>query len=326
MPSNAISTTASDGLDDPAVRPSCARATSPSARQELVGHALECLAEHDEAAGPVARSRCRLDSQPCRRPWPHSAASTTRSSVCTGLTLSQPVRVDPPRRALQRLDDDALVAAGDASAGTPRASAVAGDDARHPRPAAGHGSIAAAARLTGRSSRSRRRRAGRRRSTPSAVPSPARRCVPRSRRARGLLERSRAAVGPQRDGLAVQDHRAQRQRTYGLDDLGHPLAISSRVRVKISDLVAVAMHLDPDAVQLPLDGRRARAVRARPRATVRSWRASAARAGPTSSWNALSRPRRRRAPPRRRPAVARAASRPAAQQRPSTPAATATAS
>ena len=33
--------------------------------------------------------RCRLLSQPLRRPLPHSAASTTRSSVRTAFTLSQ---------------------------------------------------------------------------------------------------------------------------------------------------------------------------------------------------------------------------------------------
>ena len=44
-------------------------------------------------SGPRA-PRCRFESQPCRRPWPHSAASTTRSSVRTGFTL----RHAPPRR------------------------------------------------------------------------------------------------------------------------------------------------------------------------------------------------------------------------------------
>ena len=41
---------------------------------------------------PVAGSRAprwMLLSQPSRRPLPHSAASTTRSSVCAGFTLSQ---------------------------------------------------------------------------------------------------------------------------------------------------------------------------------------------------------------------------------------------
>ncbi len=46
---------------------------------------------------PVAGSRAPrwiLESLPRRRPDPHSTASTTRSSVCTGLTFSQPA----PRR------------------------------------------------------------------------------------------------------------------------------------------------------------------------------------------------------------------------------------
>src|SRR5439155_1028905 len=41
---------------------------------------------------PVAGSRaprCRLDSQPRRRPCPHSAASTTRSRVCRGFTFTE---------------------------------------------------------------------------------------------------------------------------------------------------------------------------------------------------------------------------------------------
>jgi hypothetical protein len=33
--------------------------------------------------------RCRFDSHPFLRPLPHSAASTTRSSVCARFTLSQ---------------------------------------------------------------------------------------------------------------------------------------------------------------------------------------------------------------------------------------------
>ena len=58
--------------------------------------------------------RWRFDSQPWRRPWPHSTASTTRSSVCTGLTLRQA----PPRRpasygGVEVLDHHALVAGGE---------------------------------------------------------------------------------------------------------------------------------------------------------------------------------------------------------------------
>ena len=48
--------------------------------------------------------RWRLDSQPWRRPWPHSAARTTRSNVCTGLTL----RHAPPRRPAAYGDERSL--------------------------------------------------------------------------------------------------------------------------------------------------------------------------------------------------------------------------
>ena len=49
---------------------------------------------------PVSGSRaprCRLDSTPRRRPCPHSAASTTRSSVCRGLTLIHSLPRRPAR-------------------------------------------------------------------------------------------------------------------------------------------------------------------------------------------------------------------------------------
>ena len=59
--------------------------------EHRVGHALEGLAEHDEPAARGSRApRWRLLSQPRRRPWPHSAASTTRSSVWARFTFSQP--------------------------------------------------------------------------------------------------------------------------------------------------------------------------------------------------------------------------------------------
>src|SRR3954467_6655257 len=75
--------------------------------------------------------RWRFESHPRRRPWPHSTASTTRSSVWRGLAFSHPAPdrarggggggavlpppppgPAPPRlvRRLQRLHHDALVA------------------------------------------------------------------------------------------------------------------------------------------------------------------------------------------------------------------------
>jgi len=57
---------------------------------------------------PVSGSRaprCRLDSQPRRRPWPHSTASTTRSRVCRGLTLTHP---EPRRPAAYGASSDLI--------------------------------------------------------------------------------------------------------------------------------------------------------------------------------------------------------------------------
>ena len=56
--------------------------------EQLVRQALERLAEHDEAARGVARAEVQIAEPPCRRPLPHSAASTTRSSVCATLIFS----------------------------------------------------------------------------------------------------------------------------------------------------------------------------------------------------------------------------------------------
>jgi len=71
--------------------------------------------------------------------------------------------------------------------------------------------------------------------------------------ARRLLERPRAAVRAQRDGLAVEDDRAERQRPHGLDDLRHALSDRIERAGEHGDVVAVAVHLDADAVELPLD-------------------------------------------------------------------------
>src|SRR5213083_283853 len=45
--------------------------------------------------------RCRFESLPCRRPWPHSAASTTKSSVLAFLILNQ----EPPQRPALDVED-----------------------------------------------------------------------------------------------------------------------------------------------------------------------------------------------------------------------------
>ena len=81
--------------------------------EHLVGQALERLAEHHEAAGAGrARRGAGCSASPRRRPWPHSTASTTRSSVCARLDL-EPARAAPAGLVgrVERLDHDALVAA-----------------------------------------------------------------------------------------------------------------------------------------------------------------------------------------------------------------------
>ena len=81
----------------------------------------------------------------------------------------------------------------------------------------------------------------------------------RGRAAAGLLERSRPAVLVQRDGLSVEHDRAHRQGKHVVDDLGQPLGDVVEAAGEDADVVAVAVHLHADAVELPLDGRRAHA-------------------------------------------------------------------
>ncbi len=73
------------------------------------------------------------------------------------------------------------------------------------------------------------------------------------RRARpGDLERLWASVGSQRDDLAVQDGLLGDAGEHGRDDLGHPVGDLVQGPGEDPDAVAVAVHLDPDPVELPL--------------------------------------------------------------------------
>ena len=100
-----------------------------------------------------------LDSQPWRRPLPHSTASTTRSRVCTGLTLTQP----EPRRpasygAIARLltTTPSWPAASASRAKSSATLRVVGDDARDAALLGDEGvERGRAARAPGTSSRSR---------------------------------------------------------------------------------------------------------------------------------------------------------------------------
>ncbi len=76
----------------------------------------------------------------------------------------------------------------------------------------------------------------------------------RAEAARGLLERARAAVVVQCEGLAVEHDAAARQAPHQLHQLGDALGhLLERARPHPHD-VAVAVHLDAGTVQLELDG------------------------------------------------------------------------
>ena len=75
--------------------------------------------------------------------------------------------------------------------------------------------------------------------------------------ARGVLERVRPAVVAQRDRLAVEHDAAHRQRQRGLHDPRHPLGDVVERAAEDGDVVAVAVDLRADAVELPLDRGRA---------------------------------------------------------------------
>ena len=69
-----------------------------------------------------------------------------------------------------------------------------------------------------------------------------------------ILERLRRAVAADEQRLAVEDHRGQRQRPRLGHDLGHAVGEVVQVSGEHLNPVTIAMHLDPQAVQFPLDG------------------------------------------------------------------------
>ena len=81
---------------------------------------------------------------------------------------------------------------------------------------------------------------------------------------------------------------AHRQRQRRLDHLGHPAGDVVEGAGEDRHLAPVAVHLDPDAVELPLDRGLAQLGRARRRCRWRSRRASAAPAGRPRSRNSAS--------------------------------------
>ncbi len=71
---------------------------------------------------------------------------------------------------------------------------------------------------------------------------------------RGLLERAGPAVLGQGQGLAVQDQPVGRERPHHRDHLGQPVGDHVEGPGGDHHVVAVLVHLDPDAVELGVDG------------------------------------------------------------------------
>lgn len=74
--------------------------------------------------------------------------------------------------------------------------------------------------------------------------------------ARGDLERTWPAVGPQRDDLAIEHRGPDRQGQHGRHHLGQPGGDVVQAAGEDPDLVARPVDLHPDPVELPLDRRR----------------------------------------------------------------------
>ena len=172
--------------------------------------------------------------------------------MCTGLTFSHPA----PRRP---------AAYGASSAFTTTPSCPAASAASNSRAASSASS--ATARGTRSSARRPRASASLRRASGSSSRSSPSTCStsknseasgvrPRTARAEargGDLERLGPPVGAQRDRLPVEHDRAHRQRARRGDHLGQPRGhVVERAREQ-RDVVAVAMDLDPRAVELRVD-------------------------------------------------------------------------
>ncbi len=198
--------------------------------------------------------RCRFDSQPCRRPCPHSAASTTRSRVCRGLTFSQPAPRRPASYGCCRsFTTTPSWPRARASAAKPPAANTSAVTSRGARHSSGTTASSTSSRSTsGRPSTS----------TPSACRTSKKYGVSgdaagAGRRAGGgHLERLRPAVVAQRDGLAVEHDAAAGEPARDVDELRHPLGDVVERAGEDAHVVAVAVHLHADAVELPLDRRR----------------------------------------------------------------------
>ena len=238
--------------------------------------------------------RCRFDSHPWRRPLPHSTASTTRSRVWTGLTLRQAAaaasRVVGRRRATSPSRPRGRLRARrrGTSAATAASSVRTDGIVRSRRSRRAH--RAAFASGSSRRSRSSTCRTSKKNAV-SGIP-----CASTCRRPKRLIVSwNRCGRSSSLSPIASPSStssRAGKVRT-DVDDLRQSVGDVVEIAGEDAHFVAVAVHLDAGAVELPLDRRRPGRRRAR-RRRRRPWmRASV---GPGAA--ARGAPRRaRRTPP-----------------------------
>ena len=220
--------------------------------QHLVGHPLERLAQHDEARRRSRAPRWMLESQPWRRPEPHSTASTTRSRVCTGFTFTQAEPRRPASYGAARFltttpswprsstcETNASASSGSAS-DQPRHQVLLRHQRGQRLEPLGAGGVEQVAAVEVEQVEEVGREVRRPRSSPCGTRSP-----------------GTAAAGPGRRGRAPR--RRGRSRSPGArarrDHLGQPVGDVLQRAGGDDDLVATAVHLDPDAVELGVDRR-----------------------------------------------------------------------
>ena len=228
---------------------------------------------------PLAGSRAprwRFESLPVRRPCPHSAASTTRSSVCDGFTFSQPAPRRPasygassdftmtpswPRASASSRNACAAAASSVSRRGTTSAARKSRVERGEPLARRAVDQILAVEVEAVEEERGERR--ARDRGAPSSrsgSSSPGTAPAGRRRGARSPRRRARS--------------RRRRAREATATISGTRSVMSARLRVKIAHVVSDAMRLDARAVELPLDVGAVRRARARPGCRPPSARAS----------------------------------------------------
>ena len=239
--------------------------------------------------------RWMLESQPLRRPEPHSTASTTRSRVCTGFTLTHA----DPRRPAAYGEAGSLTTTPSWPASSARSTnASAGPGVSRDQPGGavclrdqrveggeplGHGPVEQVVAVEVEQVEEVRRHVRRRRPSRCATRSP-----------------GTAAAGPASSSASASPSSTSevgRERPRHLDHLRQPGGDVLQRAGRDQHLVVPAVHLDPDPVELGVDrhlavgDRLGHALRDR-RAPTR--RASAAPDGRPRAGTRPARPRRRR--------------------------------